>query len=199
MPEGHSQVTVGLINGEVLSFFMPSEESLREKLTAEAQESLFKPTHLMFGNSISLVALPTQSIAWIRIHDSIDLPWKFPFGADLIEYISEEAFEETANLKRITTKMTITHEPVGTAIQIFLRMHCGDGSIQHFRASTHTLSKDNRLSLPELYNHLAVYFAKHPDGGWVILNTKTLQHWESLPGPVDLPETVWPMLRVEGE
>ena len=76
-------------------------------------------------------------------------------------------------------------------------MHCGDGSIQHFKITTHVRSKTDRLSVPEGIGQLHLYFAKHPEGGWVIINTKTLLRWEAFPGPGDLPGTVWSLARVE--
>ena len=191
------KVTVHLTNGEALTFFLHDDQAIEAKLGPEAQTHLFEPAHLLFGNESSLVGLRTSSIAWIRVHDSVALPWEFPFGADLIEWIPQETFSAIAPLKCIATKLTITHEPVGTAIQVFLRIFCGDGTVHHFRSTTHTLSKAMRLSLPELLGKLHVYFGKHPEGGWVIMNTQTIKRWEIHPGPVALADAVWPLVRME--
>ncbi len=199
MPKAEPQITVALTNGEKLTFVLPSEEAMKSHLCPHAQAVLFDPPDLLLGNGISLFGVRTSAIAWIRIYDSIELPWEYPFGAALIEWIPEEVFQKTVPLKRIATMLAITHEPVGTNIQPFLRLHCGDRSLQHFRITTHILSKTDRLHLPDAIGQLSLYFAKHPEGGWLIVNPKTLMHWETFPGPVDLPETVWPLLRFEDE
>lgn len=191
------KITFVLTNGERMKFVLPDDCAIASHLCPEAQNNLFAPTHLLFGNGTSLLGLRTSSISWMHIHGSIDLPWTFPFGADLIELISKETYETLVPLKSIATKLTITHEPVGTAMQTFIRMFSVDGAVHHFRVTTHTLSKATRLTLPEAMGKLHVYFAKHPDGGWVIINTQNLRHFEVHPGPVDLPDTVWSLTRLD--
>lgn len=190
-------ISITLTTGQVLVFVLPDEETLQKRFDGAAQTSLFKPVHLVLGNSSSIVGLRTASIAWIRIHDEIELPWEFPFAADTIDWISQVEFEASANTNRIAAKLAVMHEPVGTGVKYFQRLQLGDGSLHYFRVAAHTLSKQTRLSFPEFYNSLHVYFAKHPDGGWIIINAQQIQVWEGFPGPVDLADSIWPFVRLE--
>jgi hypothetical protein len=149
----------------------------------------------MFGNEITLTGFRTCSIAWVHLLTPLELAWPYPFGADKIEWVSPDFFHESCIVKQLRTKMSIVHDPVGTPIEVYLRLVAGDNSVHHFKVSTHTLNKDYRLSIPEKFSALPIYFGRHPEGGYLILNMPLVRQWEAHPGPVDLPERVWPLSR----
>lgn len=111
---------------------MPNEEALNSRFGPDTQQLLFDPPIFMMGNGIIMTGVRSTAIAWLRIHSDFPLSWKYPFGADEIEWISEVEFRNANEIKRVHTKIAITSSPEGTPIEVYTRLQSGDGIFSSF-------------------------------------------------------------------
>jgi len=185
------EIIFQLINGQQLRFSEDDEQAVAELLRNIKPQKFFSDEQVRLCGDSFVSGISKNAISWMVFKTHAKLGWHFPNHFLGVEVLTKEDFDHAINTELENIKAVMNSGKAGKPVSMFLELLMRDGVFWHFRISSETLIRMEKIEMSKIIRQLTGLHATGADGGGVLVNMNNVMSWRSYPSSFDANSKSW--------
>lgn len=187
------EVVFQLINGQQLRFAEDDILAAKEIIKNIKPNKFFSDEQLRLSGKSFASSISKNAISWMVFKTTQKLDWHFPKHFLNVEVLTRDGFQRALQTELDEMKKLIDSGKPGEPVSFFLELLMRDGVFWHFRVSSETLIRMEKIEMSKIIRELTGLHATGRDGGGVLVNMNNVMSWRLFPGAFESSLKSWKM------